>query len=84
MYYFYLFLCKDGSLYAGIAADVEARAAQHNRGVGSKYVRSRGGGEVVYSEQFPNRSEAQKREAAVKRLSKSKKLELIQQKKLPR
>ncbi len=84
MYYFYLFLCKDGSLYSGIATNLDAREKQHNQGVGSKYVRSRGGGVVVYSEQHADRSEAQKREAAVKRLSKSKKLELIQQKKLPR
>jgi predicted GIY-YIG superfamily endonuclease len=36
----YLLRCGDGSLYAGIAKDLERRIAQHGRGAASKYTRS--------------------------------------------
>lgn len=81
MHYFYLFRCEDGSLYSGYAKDIEARQAEHNAGRGSKFVRSRGGGTVVYFEEFSTQAEALKREAMVKRWTRQKKLELIATKK---
>jgi putative endonuclease len=76
-YYFYLLRCADSSLYAGIAKDPQTRLAKHNAGKGSAYVRSRGGGKIVYLEKFHTHSLALKREIAVKKMSRIEKLSLI-------
>jgi putative endonuclease len=39
---FYVLVCGDGSLYAGVAKDVRARLAQHKEGTGARYTRGRG------------------------------------------
>jgi putative endonuclease len=77
MYYVYLLRCKDNSLYCGITNDLAAREQAHNSGTGSKYVLSRGGGSVIYSEQYQTKSEALQREAAIKSLSKAEKEKLV-------
>ena len=74
----YILACKDGSLYTGITNDVQARVAAHEQGTGAKYTRGRGPFEVMYTESFPSRSEASKRELAVKKLSKEQKLKMIE------
>lgn len=77
-YYLYILRCGDGSLYTGIAADVDKRLAVHQSGRGAKYTRGRGPLTVVYREECPDRSTALKRELAVKALSREKKLALIE------
>jgi putative endonuclease len=76
-YYFYILKCKDKTLYCGVAKDPAKRQAQHNAGLGSKYVRSRGGGKMVYFEKYQTRGLALRREAQVKKWPRNKKLELI-------
>ena len=78
MYYVYLLRCGDGTLYAGFTNDLARRLAVHNAGRGAKYTRSRLPVELVYWENFPNKSSALKREYAIKRLSRAEKLALIQ------
>lgn len=73
MYYLYILRCANNSLYTGITNDLESRMAAHKNGTGSKYVRAHLPFEIVYTEEFENRSEAQKREAVVKRLTKTEK-----------
>lgn len=73
----YLLLCADGSVYAGYSTDPVRRSMAHNRGVGAKYTRSRLPVTLAYTEGFATKGEALSREAALKRLSHSKKLELI-------
>lgn len=73
----YILRCGDGSLYTGIAVDVEARFAQHRNGTGAKYTRGRGPLELVYVEECNDHSHALKREYQVKALSKHDKLLLI-------
>lgn len=75
--------CRDDSLYTGIAVDVEARLEMHRSGKGAKYTRGRGPLELVYTEECENKSIALKRELAIKSLSRTEKLELINDKKLP-
>lgn len=77
MFYFYLFQCKDKSLYSGITNDIQKREQAHNSGKGSKYVRAHGGGRVVYTEKFRTIGKALKREAEVKKFSRLDKLNLI-------
>ncbi len=73
----YILKCKDDSLYTGISNDFEKRLSEHKNGTGAKYTRGRGPFQVVYKEQLPDRSQASKREFAIKKLSRVDKEELI-------
>ena len=75
--YAYLLRCRDGSFYAGWTNDPERRLKAHNSGTASKYTRSRRPVEMVYLEEFETKSEAMKREAALKMMTREQKLELI-------
>lgn len=74
----YLLQCSDGTLYAGWTDNIEKRVAAHNSGKGAKYTRSRLPVELIYYESFENKSEAMRREAALKKLSRAEKLLLIE------
>lgn len=78
MYYVYLLRCADGTLYAGFTNDLARRLAVHNAGKGAKYTRSRLPVELVYWENFSNKSSALRREYAIKQLPRGQKLALIQ------
>ncbi len=71
----YMIRVKDGSLYTGIATDVDRRFAEHVEGgkKGSKYLRGRGSLKLVYRQKIGTRSQALKAEATVKNLSKPQK-----------
>lgn len=73
----YILECGDGSLYTGITDDLERRLKAHRSGKGAKYTRGRGPLTLRYREDCPDHSSALKREIAVKRLSRTEKLELI-------
>lgn len=73
----YLLRCRDGTLYAGATNDLERRLAAHQAGRGAAYTRSRRPVRVVYSERQPDRGAALRREAALKRLPRRAKLELV-------
>ena len=75
--YVYIVRCADGTLYTGWTTDVEKRVAVHNSGRGAKYTRSRRPVVLVYFEEFDGKAEAQKREYAVKRLTRQEKEKLI-------
>ena len=75
--YVYIVQCRDGSLYTGWTTDVKKRVATHNAGTGAKYTKSRRPVTLVYFEALESKSEALKREAAIKKLSHLEKLELI-------
>jgi len=65
----YLARCVDGSLYTGITTDPVRRLAEHNRGCGAAYTRSRLPVVLVYLEQAEDRGQALRREHAIKRMS---------------
>jgi len=73
----YIVVCSDGTLYTGWATDVKTRVTSHNAGSGSAYCRLRRPVRLVYEEELPTRSEAQKRELAIKRMPRRRKLALI-------
>jgi putative endonuclease len=73
----YIVRCSDGTYYAGWTNDLDRRIAAHNGGTGGKYTRARRPVELVYSEEFETKREAQSREFAVKRLSRQEKERLI-------
>ncbi len=73
----YILRCGDGSLYTGIAKDVQARIRQHNEGRGATYTRTRLPVKLLYQQQGLTRSKALIREARIKAMSRSKKEEII-------
>lgn len=77
MQYVYMLLCGDGTLYTGWTTQLEKRVAVHNQGKGAKYTRSRLPVKLVYWEAYSEKSEALRREAAIKKLTRSQKMELI-------
>ena len=78
-WFVYILRCADNSLYTGVALDIDKRLAEHN-GIeknGAKYTMARRPVKLVYQEPSKSRSEACKREYAIKSLSKSEKEALI-------
>lgn len=74
----YILRCGDGTLYTGATCDLPRRLAAHQSGKGAKYTRSRPPVTLVYREEAPDKSAALRREAAIKRLDRRKKLALIE------
>ena len=79
MHYIYLVRCSDDSLYCGWTTDLKRRIDAHNGHIpgGAKHTRGRRPVTLVYSESFHQKQEAQRREYAIKRMTKTKKLGLI-------
>lgn len=78
-YYVYILECCDGTLYTGIAKDVQKRLKEHNTSdKGAKYTKARRPVKLLYSESSKDRSSASKREYEIKKLSRTQKCELIQ------
>ena len=78
MWYVYMLACADGSLYTGIATDVDKRFAAHRSGRGAKYTRSHPPVAIVYREACDDKSAALRREAAIKKLPRAEKLKLAE------
>lgn len=77
-WFVYILECSDKTLYTGITNNLVKRLQQHNSATeGAKYTRPRRPVKYVYQEEQQDRSSATKREMAIKKLTRSKKLELI-------
>ena len=75
--YTYMVRCSDGTLYTGWTNNLEKRMEAHNSGRGAKYTKSRRPVEMVYFEDFTEKSDAMSREARLKQLGRAEKLKLI-------
>lgn len=76
-WYVYILECADRTLYTGMTNHLEKRLAAHDTGKGAKYTKGRSPLTLVYQETWPTRSEALKRERAIKTLSRLQKQRLI-------
>jgi putative endonuclease len=76
--YVYIVQCTDGTYYTGWTIDLARRVAIHNAGRGSRYTRQRRPVTLVYWEELPDRASAQRRELAIKRLSRPRKCRLVE------
>jgi Predicted endonuclease containing a URI domain len=74
MWYVYLIECQNGSWYAGITNDLDARYAAHVAGKGARYTRANPPVRLLGARPFPDRSAASRAEYEIKRLPRSKKL----------
>jgi len=68
-WFLYLLECRDGSIYTGIAVDVQARYARHLNGKGARYTRSRPPRRLLAVVAYPDRASASRAEYAMKQLS---------------
>ncbi|WP_125768615.1 GIY-YIG nuclease family protein [Companilactobacillus furfuricola] len=76
-YFVYMLLCADGTFYTGTSNDVYKRVKTHNRGKGAKYTKVRRPVRLLYQERLHDKSEALKREAAIKKLGRKQKEQLL-------
>ncbi len=75
----YILKCSDATLYTGITTDLQRRLDEHNGSQkGAKYTRTRRPVSLAYVETVPSRSEASKREYAIKKMGKKEKEALIE------
>lgn len=75
----YILRCRDKSLYTGISTNIEKRIETHNQGKGAAYTRSRLPVLLLWQETNLSESAARKREAEIKRWTKTQKEEFIKQ-----
>lgn len=75
-YFVYLLKCKDNSIYTGITTDLKRRFAEHKNKRGGHYTNAHGTVKILYTEHYPNRSMASKREAEIKKWPRKKKVQL--------
>jgi putative endonuclease len=73
-WHLYLLRCRDGSLYAGIATDVERRFREHAAGKGARYTRAHPPDCILASRAYPDRASASRAEHALKRQPRARKL----------
>lgn len=77
MPYTYVLACADGTLYTGWTTNLERRLRTHQAGKASRYTRARLPVKLVYQREHPTVTGARRQEAAIRRLPRRKKLELI-------
>ena len=77
-FYTYILKCADNSLYCGYTNELEKRIETHNSGKGAKYTKTRLPVELIYFEEFDNKSDALKRECEIKKMKREEKLKLIE------
>jgi len=74
MWFVYVLLCNNNSLYTGISPDPDKRFLLHQSGKGSKYTRSHKPLRIIYREKCRSRAEALSREAEIKSWTRAKKV----------
>ena len=80
--YCYILECSDGTYYTGWTTDPERRVSQHNKGIGAKYTSTRRPVQMVYLEPHFTRTDAMKRELAIKKMKREQKSRLIKERKM--
>ena len=82
MYYVYILRCSGDTLYTGIAADIDRRMAEHfgRTEKCAKYTRSHRAEKLEALWSAENRSSASKLEYRIKKLSRERKLRMIENK----
>jgi putative endonuclease len=87
-YHVYIVRCADATLYTGVATDLVRRVGEHNgetptgkpsrAKLGARYTAARRPVALVYSLAVETRSQAQREEARLKKLTRAEKLALAQ------
>lgn len=77
IWYVYILKCRNNYIYTGLTNNIEKRLKEHERGTGSKFVRSHRPFELIKTIPCENASEARRLEYKLKRLKRSAKIEFL-------
>jgi putative endonuclease len=77
MWYVYILLCSDNTLYTGISNNPEERLKVHEAGKGAKYTKGRSPLKIIFLSETKDRSEASREEYRIKCLTRDSKILLI-------
>ena len=77
MYFVYVLVCRDGSLYTGMTNDLRRRMALHTAGRGAKYTRAHPPQALAGLWRCGDKTAAARLEYAFKTLTRGKKLALL-------
>lgn len=77
MFFTYIVRCKDNSLYTGYTTDIKRRMNEHKNGINSKYTKAKGFEKLEVYYISSTRSQAMKLESYIKKLTRKKKLLII-------
>ena len=77
MWFVYILLCEDNSLYTGSTNNLEKRFKTHKNGKGGSYTRSHKPFKIIHTEKFATKSEALKREIEIKSWSRPQKIQAL-------
>ena len=77
MYYLYLVLCLDKSIYTGVTNNPDRRFLEHQTSQGSKHTREQKAVKLLYTEEFSTKTKALAREKQIKKWTRAKKEALI-------
>lgn len=77
-WFLYVLRCGDDTLYAGVSNDVARRLRQHNAGKGAAYTAARRPLQLLASWRYAGRGQAQRAEAAFRKLGRPAKVNLVQ------
>lgn len=79
VWFVYIVQCADDTLYTGVAKNIDKRLHEHNYTArGARYTRCRRPVRLVYNEPAAGRSQACRREYAIKKFSRQDKIHLIE------
>ena len=81
MAYMYILECFGNRLYVGSTLDLEKRFFEHQSGLGSNFTNHYRPIRIAYYEEFPNVTDAFRREQQIKNWSRQKKMALINKEK---
>jgi len=81
MWFLYVAVCNDHTLYTGITTDVSRREAEHNKGArGAKYTRTRRPVKIIFQASFSSRGSAQRAEYDFKQKTRHEKIAFLREK----
>lgn len=78
MYFTYIIRCKDDSLYTGYTSDINRRMKEHETGINSKYTKAKGFDKLEVYFETDTKSKAMKLESRIKKLTRKKKIDVIE------
>ena len=75
----FILKCSDDTFYTGVTTDIDRRLDEHNNSSkGAKYTKARRPVTLAYCKKVGDRSEAQKEEYRVRKLSRDEKISLVE------
>ncbi len=78
MWFVYILECSDNTLYTGITTNIERREEEHNSSEKwAKFTKMRRPVKMVFTQECNDRSDASKKEYAIKKLTRTQKFEII-------